>query len=427
MPTGEKITSHSDEVQEIITAVPSWILRWGIMLIFAILAGIVGLSALIKYPDVVKVPLKVSAGVAPKVVLAKQAGRIELLLAKEDQLVRTGQALAFLESTAKHQDVLKLGQALRAFRLELGEGGTATLSTPENGLDLGELQPEYQAFYQQYLKYRATLASGYYQRKKAFLKRDLQAIAEQKKQIERQREIQRQAYKNVAAEYEAYRKLYQTKVISPAEFRQQQNKYFDGQSPLQQADANLLNNSIGHAAKEKELFDLENTVTEDRSNFMQSLNGLMAATESWLLIYVPRAPVAGRLSYAGVLQNNQNVEAGQELFVVNSGGGDFFGDVRIPQQNMGKVKLAQRVLVKLYGYPYEQFGMIRGRINFISDAAYRDSVFSARVRFEQFENKDPRFKIHLKNGMMAQAEIVTEDNTLLQRFVRNITAMLKNK
>lgn len=40
-------------------------------------------------------------------------------------------------------------------------------------------------------------------------------------------------------------------------------------------------------------------------------------------------------------------------------------------------------------------------------------------------NSNPRFKIKLKNGMLAQAEIITEDSSLLQRFVRNIGGLLK--
>lgn len=426
MPIEEEIINHSDEVQEIIAAVPSWILRWGIVLVFCILAGIVGLSALIKYPDVVKMSLKVVAGEAPKVVVAKQNGRIIALLVKEDQQVQEGQALVYLESTANHKDVIALESALLELRTRLGVGEGAMLKLPENGLALGELQADYQNFYQRYLQYRATQQSGYYQRKRQFLEKDLKEVMAQRRQIEKEKEVQEQSFKNTEATYEAYKKLYAQKVISLNEYREQENKYLGGKSPLQQNESALLNNGVAYMGKEKELFDLEHTVSEEKASFLQSLNSLVVATEAWLLRYVPKAPVAGKLSYGGTLQVNQNVVAGQDLFVVNSGSSNFYGEINIPQQNMGKVSQGQQALVKLHSYPYEQFGMIRGKIGFIADAAYRDSIFTAKVKFEQFENKDPRFKITLKNGMLASAEIITEDNTLLQRFARSLTAMLRN-
>ena len=78
----------------------------------------------------------------------------------------------------------------------------------------------------------------------------------------------------------------------------------------------------------------------------------------------------------------------------------------------------------MHSFPYEQYGIIRGRVTYISDVAFRDSIFVAKVSFEHFENKDPDRKIVLKNGMQADAEIITEESSLLQRFFRNITKML---
>ncbi|MNL15010.1 hypothetical protein D3C87_1359730 [compost metagenome] len=93
---------------------------------------------------------------------------------------------------------------------------------------------------------------------------------------------------------------------------------------------------------------------------------------------------------------------------------------------MGKVKTGQRTLVKMRSFPFEQYGLIRGKVNYISDVAFKDSVFIAKIGFERFENKDPEHRIVLKNGMQADAEIITEESSLLQRFMRNITKMLNS-
>ncbi|MCZ4222597.1 HlyD family secretion protein [Pedobacter rhodius] len=426
MPT-EEITyqeTNSEEVQEIITAVPPWILRFGITLILIVLAGIVLLSALIEYPDVVKVNLKINSLNSPKAVLAKQSGKLTALLVQDGQMVSINQPLAYFESTAKPEHILQLNKTLKEIQSAVLNNTKTPFSLPEN-LNLGELQSSYQNFYQQYLQYQSTQKNGYYINRMAFLEKDLRDISTLKSQIYQQQKVQKLEYANQEEEYKAYQKLYKNKVISRSEFAQQENKYLSSKYPLQQTETALLNNAGNHSAKEKELLDLKHTISEERAKFLQALNQCLTESDAWILQHILTAPVAGKLSFAGIVQQNQNVLNNQEVFIVNPGNSDFFGEVQIPQYNMGKIRKGERTLVKLRSYPFEQYGMVRGRLSYISDVAYRDSVFIAKVSFEQFENKDPNRKIVLKNGMQADAEIITEESSLLQRFFRNITRMLR--
>jgi len=79
----------------------------------------------------------------------------------------------------------------------------------------------------------------------------------------------------------------------------------------------------------------------------------------------------------------------------------------------------------LRGYPYEQYGMIRGKLTYIPNSAYRGKVFVAKVYFEHFE-MTPDHEITLKNGMQADTEIITEKSSLLQRFFGNTTKMMNS-
>jgi multidrug resistance efflux pump len=425
---GEQISElevNSEEVHEIITAVPSWILRRGITLIFGILLTIVLVSAFIQYPDVIKTNLKVNSLNAPKAVFVKQTGKLLNLLATEGATVKQHQPLAFMESTANHRDVLKLHDILAQINEDLNTNDMASASLIK-GLNLGELQGAYQSFYQQYLQYVSAQNGGYYLDKKKYLERDLKEIEKLKVQIIDQQKIQEKEFANIEHEFEAYKKLYQKNVVSTSEFKLQENKYLSGKYPLQQSTTALLNNNSSYAAKQKEILDLEHTIQDERAKFVQSLSNMVTETDAWINQYILRAPVDGRVSYAGIVQENQTLNAGQEVFMINPDNTDFFGEVYIPQYNMGKVKTGQRTLIKMRSFPFEQYGLIRGKVNYISDVAFKDSVFIAKISFEKFENKDPDHKIVLKNGMQADAEIITEESSLLQRFMRNITKMLNS-
>ncbi|MEJ5995681.1 HlyD family efflux transporter periplasmic adaptor subunit [Pedobacter sp. Du54] len=216
-------------------------------------------------------------------------------------------------------------------------------------------------------------------------------------------------------------------LVSRSEFAQQENKYLSAKYPLQQSETAILTNITNYNAKEKEVLELENTIAEQQSKFVQALNKFITETDEWIMKYILRSPSDGRLSYAGIIQENQNVVSNQEIFVVNPGNIDFFGEVQIPQYNMGKIRVGEKTLVKMKSYPFEQYGLIRGTLSHLSDVAYKDSVFIAKVRFDLFENKDPQRKIVLKNGMHADAEIITENSSLLQRFFRNVTKIIDDK
>ncbi|MCJ0743231.1 HlyD family efflux transporter periplasmic adaptor subunit [Pedobacter montanisoli] len=422
-----QINHNSDEITEIITAIPSWILRRGIMLILFLLLAIILLSAFIQYPDVVKMPLKVNSVNSPKGLLAMQSGKLVKLLVNDGAVVEAKTPLAFIESTANHEDVIRLSNKLNWLNKSLnGDSAQIQAGIFDNQLILGELQPSYQVFYQEYLQYVNTQKGGLYQSQKSYLQRDLLDLKRLEEQIKEQKKVQEMEFANAQTEYEAYRKLRSKNVISESEYRQQENKYLASKYPLQQTTTSLLNNKSNVLAKQKELVALEYTIKEQQSKFLQALNSMINQTNDWLLQYVVSTPISGKISYAGILQENQNITAKQEMFVVNPGNAGFFGEVQIPQFNMGKINVGQEALIKLRSYPFEEYGMIHGKVSFITDAALKDSVFIAKIDFNKFEQKNTSRPVILKPGMMADAEIITQKSSLLQRFTRNITKMLNS-
>ncbi|MES2652239.1 MAG: HlyD family efflux transporter periplasmic adaptor subunit [Bacteroidota bacterium] len=418
---------NSDEIQEIITAVPSWILRRGIFLILMVLVSIILLSAFIRYPDVVKTSLRINSLNSPKGAIAHVQGKLVKLLVHENEQVVAKQSLAFIESTGKHEEVIELAIKLNELNKLLNASQPiAAKDFISTDLNLGELQGNYQSFYQAYLQFINTQSGGLYVTQKGYLEKDLQEIKKLQSQIHQQKGIQELEFANAQEEYDAYKKLKSKNVISNSEFKQQENKYLSSKYPLQQSATALLNNNSSNMAKQKEIATLDNTIREEQAKFGQALNAMITETNSWLMKYVVFSPLAGKVGYAGILQENQNVSINQELFIVNPGNTNFFGEVQIPQYNMGKVKLGQRTLIKLKSYPFEEYGIINGKISYITEVALKDSVFIAKIDFGKFEQKNPANPIVLKAGMQADAEVITKESSLLQRFVRNITKMLNS-
>ena len=419
---------HTDEMQDIITAVPSWLLRWGTILFFAVLILIIGLSSLIRYPDVVKASLKISSPNSPKPIVAKVPGKLVRLLVKENEMVKAGQPLGYIESTAQHEAVLSLSADLKHLQdlVKQNKPFDDTAFNEADNAQLGELQASYQAFFQEYLTYRASVQNGFYVRKRAYLQKDIADLNKQEAQLRAQKQLQQQDLSLAEDEYKMHQKLTKERVETSAELRQQESKYLAKKSPLIQTDAALVTASTNYSAKQKEILELDNQINEGKSKFSQALNSLISQADDWVNKYVLTTSQAGKLAYVGIVQENQVLNINQEVFYVNPGNEAFFGEMAISQNSMGKVKEGQEVLIKLKSYPFEEYGMLKGKISYIAEVPYRDSVFLSKVDFKIRKTSDMKRPIHLKQGMMADAEIITQNATILQRITRNIIKLVDN-
>jgi hypothetical protein len=58
---------------------------------------------------------------------------------------------------------------------------------------------------------------------------------------------------------------------------------------------------------------------------------------------------------------------------------------------------------------------------------YKDSVYVSKVDFKISNTSDLKRPIHLKQGMLADAEIITQDATILQRISRSFFKIIGNK
>ena len=178
------IELRSEEVQELLARPPRWLLRWGITLVFLLLLAVFAGAWVTHYPDLVRASFKLTAADAPKAVVTRTAGKIVRLFAREGQQVRAGAPLAYLESTARHDEVRQLTQELRTAWAVARQGRLEGLPHLQLSAyhQLGELQNAYQSFEQAHIQLRAYLAGGFYSQKKTVLRQelhDLQLLAQQ--------------------------------------------------------------------------------------------------------------------------------------------------------------------------------------------------------------------------------------------------------
>jgi HlyD family secretion protein len=163
-------SDHGNEMEEIISKKPPFIVRWGTVFFFFLLLLIGLIFWFIQYPDIVVAKAKLTSLNAPKAIVTKSEGQLVKLTAKEGDMVHKDEVIGYMESTANPETVLHLSVKLDSLQhlLTNNQGNILSFFFPfGEGRDgaLGELQQPYQTFIQSFISFRSYLESGFYLQK----------------------------------------------------------------------------------------------------------------------------------------------------------------------------------------------------------------------------------------------------------------------
>lgn len=423
----EDLDVRSAEVQEIIGRPPHWLVRGGITGFFGVLLLIFISASVIAYPEVITAPLKLTAINEPKTLESKINGKLVKLDYENNTYVEKGQVLAWMESTASHKVVLVLSSQVDSMYQWLKQDELQRIRSIQIAqfTNLGELQSNFQTFEQAFREFITFIPGGFYSKKRQMLQQEMKYTHRLLNNLEEQKKIQEINLKLAKQEYEAQKKLADKELIAPMDLSKAESKVAASRLPLQQTESAIINNYASKTAKKKELLELDQQITEQTAVFRQALNTLKSAIDQWKMDYLVTAPIDGKLVYAGIIQENQTLKAGQPIAYIQPENTRFFGEMVISQRSFGKIHEGQRVLVRFSGYPDQEFGSVTGNIDYLSDFPVRDSVFLGKVSFPNGLTTNYGYELPPVNGMRGQAEIITQDMKLLERFYNNIARQLR--
>ena len=78
-----------------------------------------------------------------------------------------------------------------------------------------------------------------------------------------------------------------------------------------------------------------------------------------------------------------------------------------------------QVQLRFEAYPYQEVGFVKGKLDYVSPIA-SDTGFLASVRLQNGLQTNLNKTIHYKNGLQAQALIITKDMRLLERIYYSV-------
>lgn len=411
---------RSGAVQDIMKYRAHWIVQWGTVVFSIFFLVLLAVTFFIDFPDIVKSTLTLTSSSIPKAVVAKIPGKIEKLFIKEKSLVAQNQVLAYLESTANHDDVIAFYNKLKQLQTSINQGNYGALTSFKKGtlINLGELQPDFQQFEQSLTQLQSLTSSGFYSQKEAILRQEIQRLRYLAQKTLEQRALYQKDVHLAEKEFLANQRMARQGIISSMELSREESKLLSKQLPLKQIEGSLISNQSEQSAKEKELLEMKKDLFERKKFSFEGLETFLSAIESWKSKYIITAPAAGYVFFQNSVQENQSISANQELFYIGTKDKrNYIGELRVPQDNFGKLKLNQRVIIRFSGYPPEEFGEVDGKIISIAEIPDKDNTYLTKIVLPNGLITNYKKQLTFKNGMIGSADIITEEHALSDKIL----------
>jgi multidrug resistance efflux pump len=415
-----EIELRSEEVQEILTRVPHWMIRWGNILVLVILFSMMVGAYYVKYPDIVTTQVIITTQNPPEKLVARTNGKIAEILVEDRTEVLPKTALAIIENTANYKDVLAFKNCIDTLSIDV-EKFSFPIEKFYN-LQLGEIQNAFTLFEKDYIAYDLNRDLKPYSVAKTAQGLETTQLKERLLLTQQQYQISQNELQLKKQELERYRILHTKGVIATQEWESKSLDYL-------QTEKNVRNISSQLSQMRSSINDLNRNTVNTRineskdninllRNVLQSFTQLKKAVSDWEMMYVLSSSIKGQVSFMQIWVENQTITSGEQVFtVVPTDNKNYIAKVKAPAQNSGKIKVNQTVNIRLANYPDREFGIIKGKVKSISLTPDKEGNLLIDVSLPKGIETSYDKKIIFQQEMSGTADIVTEDLRLIERLL----------
>ncbi len=430
----EDIQIRSEDVQEILTRVPKWTTRWGTTLIFGLMALIIVLAAVIKYPDTVKGGVVVTAQNPPVEMLLRDGGVVKSIEVQEGNWVNQGASLIHVQNPVDRSSVTLLDSLLKSISVSLYD--TLLIEIDQDTLpDFGRMQEDVQGLRYLVNEYNSILTErGQY---------NSAVIQNLKKQntfhnrmstiLARRLKIAESELGNISSKLDSYRKLYDKGLVSKVELIQEESLFNETKDEVENLKVEYVDNQLSNQKIKHSLLDLEFNQEEDKRKKHEALQRQIDVLENeiaeWKQVYVLSAPTPGQISYLSTVNVGDFIQPNTPVIAVIPKDQKKQGEIQVNANGLGKVAVGQKVIIELDEYPAVDYGKLTGTVESISRIPIDGEdgpTYNIRVNLPDDLKTSYKKSIKLTGELNGKAKIVTKDRSILQRILNQFEKLFDN-
>lgn len=418
MSENKEIELRSEEVQEILTRMPNWMIRYGSTAVLIIILSLFFTSWIIKYPDVISTQIVITTNIPPEKLVAKVSGKIEAILIKDKENVSENTPMAVIENSANFRDVFFLKSILDTIDINKSKFPFEKLKMTQ----LGDIESPFAIFQKEYIAKELNAKLQPYKVDGDAHSYEAIQLKERMNLLESQKGINQNELELQKNELNRYETLFKKGVISAQEIEKQRLQYLQGQKNYKSLLSTISSlksslNELNRSSKATQITENKENVNLER-NMIQAFYALKKAIKDWDLSYVLRSSIKGKITFLQIWVENQTVNAGDNVFsVIPNNESGYIGKVKALALNSGKIRIGQVVNIRLANYPDREFGIIKGIVSNISLTPDKEGNLLMNISLPKGLETSYKKRITFQQEMSGTADIVTDDLRLIQRLL----------
>jgi len=426
----KEIELRSEEVQEVMSEISPSIVRWGITVVSIIVIILLIGCFIFKYPDVITSSIILTTQEPPASIIARATGKIDELYVENNQPVFQNTTLGVIQNPAKTEDMLLLSKRIQQWKDTKQDLTFAMTLFDGRALQLGAVQNSYATFLSLLREYNDFRALKYYPRKMTLQEMEVKSKSENRAEMSSRDKLMKQELEATISSFKRDSVLYTKGVVSQEDFESSKSKLLQRRQSYSSLRSSLKQSEVEITQSRGTMLDLQQQYSENENKYDI---GLRMATEqlateikTWERKYLLVSPIDGVVNLMGFWSKNQNVLSGETIFTIQPNlQTNPIGKALMPVKGSGKVKIGQRVNVRLTNFPDQEFGYLEGLVQNISSIPNSDGQYVVEIRFPKGLTTNYNKQLPIARQMEGTAEIITEDIRLIERFFNPIKRILK--
>lgn len=420
---------YSLEVQDVMGIIPSAIIRTGTAVIFLVVLVLVFFSWLIKYPEIIESRVVLTTKVPPLEITNRAAG-ILFLFKKDGDVVKQSEVVGYLKNSISYEDITMIKNDIRELEQQVGMKVVKIDDRLINqNLILGNLQPSVINLKQSLYNYNNFKDQFNSDQQIQSLIRDKERYRLLNSNLERQKRYSEDQLVVAKRRFAIDSLLLVKRVIAPIEFDKTKVSLSQSKSELESTSSQIINNSLQISKIDIQIKQLQQGDSKSKvellNQIISNINNIKADIANWEYLNLLKAPISGAVSFRTNIVNNQFVNIGEKLMVLNPDSGSFVCTAYIPMLGFGRLAIGQKAIIKFDNFPYADYGSVSGLVQTISPVPVNDT-YMVGINLNNGLKTSYSKNLKFNQEMQGTVEIITRDQRLIERVFNKFTSLFAN-
>lgn len=416
------------EFREIISPMPSIFNSVIVCGVSVFIGTLISLGFLIKMPEQIVADVRVISYLPPITLKSTCQGKLKMLLPSLPCKCDSGEYIAMIENSANPHMIKSLKSLLDT--ISTNNLSIDKLDILKNDVQLGEVEAYYFKLKQALIQYDNLKNKSKFQYEAELY---TQKLNNDSTYLNHLNIVLDNSIKQYTIRWNAFQKdsiLFRQKAILEAEYDISQMALLNSEKQLisVKTEMHTKNHSIYDTKiRLNELYQEYNLLLENaKREIIESYFNLKTQIKKWETTYIFMSKTPGIVDFYNLISDGTTVQIGEPVFDIVFPNSKFIGIASLNADGAGKIKKGQQINIKLFTYPFQDYGTLDGIVERIS----LNTVEEKYLLYISLPNgliSTTGQPLFFAETMYGEAEIITENKSAISRIYSHIFKIIFSK